>query len=247
MFRHLFFRLPALIFITIFISACASNGPRALNPRGQEEPSLAQHGVVAMSLDMVNEFNKEWGPWKLGGRFFGKAYDVEKKQAVAFEASLTYFPGPLVGIGDGMKKGRSDISTIMILPPGNYRLTAIIGSSMPGIIGAGIHFPVNSEYFEVVAGKGIYIGHVGIVAKEKTAADQVSLDQLVGSRPRLGHTTFVGQVPAKFSKTTPVLTLSNRFESTIKELKEDYTYLKGVEFQNRPIAISLPALEKAAR
>lgn len=244
---HLIFRLPVLVFITVFLSACVSTGPRALNPRGHEEPSLAQHGVVAMSLDMVNEFNKEWGPWKLGGRFSGKVYDVEKKEEVDLEASLTYFPGPLVGIGDGIKEGRNDMSAIMILPAGTYRLTAIIGSSMPGVIGAGIHFPVFSDSFRVEPGKGIYIGHVGIVAKEKTAADQVSLDQMVGSLRELGNTSFVGQVPAKFSKTTPVLTVSNRFDSTIKELKEDYPYLKGVEFQNRPIAISLTALEQTAR
>lgn len=230
-------RISVLLLISALLAACISTGPRALNPRGHEEPSLAQHGVVAMSLDMVNEFNPKWGPTKLGGRFHGKVFDTDKKEEVFLEASLSYFPGPVVGFGDGMKKDRSDMTALMILPPGNYRLTGIVGSSMPGFLGAGIDFPVFSDLFKVEATKGIYIGHVSIVAKEKTPSDKLSLDQLVGRYPRLGHTTPLGQVPAKFSKTTPVLSFSNRFDSSIRELKEDYPYLKDIEFIDHQLPI----------
>lgn len=243
-----FLRFCAMIFTTLLFAACAT-GPRALNPRSAEEPNLTQHGVVAMSLDMDNQFNPDWQPWKLGGRFTGRAYDVEKKENVFFEFSLTYFPGPLFGVGDGIKKGRKDMVAIVILPPGKYRLTSIVGSSMPGLIGAAIHFPVFSDEFTVEANKGIYIGHLGITAKEKTLSDRVKLDELVGRYGHLGNTGIIGQGMAKFGKTTPVLTVSNRFESAIKEIQEDYPYLKPMEFSNTPIWISIdgsPAPTKEA-
>ena len=190
-----------------------------------------------MSLDMTNEFNPKWGPWKLGGFFSGSVVEFDKNGKDTFEGGMTYFPGPGIGMGDGIKKGRTDMPAIAILPAGTYRLTGIVGSSMPGLIGAGIHFPVSSEPFKVEAGKGVYIGHISILAKEKAPSDYRSLDQLVGQYPHLGHTTFVGQNPAKFSKTTPVLSFSSRYEESIKELKTDYPYLVKVNFENLPLKI----------
>lgn len=240
--RHL--QLFAVLLISTFVASCASTGPHALNPRGPEDPSLVKHGVVAMSLDMTNEFNPKWGPWKLGGYLSGSVVELGKSGKDTFEGGMTYFPGPGVGMGDGIKKGRTDMPAIAILPAGTYRLTGIVGSSMPGIIGAGIHFPISSEAFKVEAGKGVYIGHISILAKEKTPSDYRSLDQLVGQHPNLGHTTFIGQTPAKFSKTTPVLSFSNRYEESIKELKQDYPYLVEVKFDNLPLKIYAEGSEK---
>lgn len=233
-----FLRFGAMILTTFLFVACAT-GPRALNPRGAEEPNLMQHGVVAMSLDMDNQFNPDWQPWKLGGRFTGRAYDAEKKESVFFETSLTYYPGPIFGVGDGVKKGRKDMVAIVILPPGKYRLTSIVGSSMPGLVGAGIHFPVFSDQFVIEANRGVYIGHVGIVAKEKSLSDKVKMDEMVGRYKYLGDTSLIGQGMSKFGKTAPVLTISNRFDNAVKEIKEDYPYLKSTEFSNKPIWISM--------
>lgn len=236
-----FTHLCTLLLVSMLLTACAAapTGPSQLNPRSEVEPSLAQHGVVALSLDMVNQVDPSWGPWKLGGRFAGKTYDPEKKQEVSLQASLTYFPGPLFGVGDGVKKGRNDMTAIVILPPGKYWVSDIIGSSMPTLIGAGIHFPVFSDEFVVEAGKGVYLGHVGIVVKEKTPSDTVALDEKVGTLWFLGDTKKLGQAMSGFGKTTPVLTLSNRFDSAVKEIKEDYPYLSNVPFSNQSLYISL--------
>lgn len=235
-----FTQLCTWLLTSMLMTACAGpTGPHALNPHSETTPSLSQHGVVAMSLDMVNQVNPDWGPLNLGGRFAGKTYDPEKKQEVSIQASLTYYPGPLFGVGEGVKKGRNDMAAIMILPPGTYRVTDIIGSSMPTVFGAGIHFPVFSEDFVVEAGKGIYLGHVGIVGRKKTPSDTVVLDEKVGKFRFLGDTGGFSQPMSGFSKTTPVLTLSNRYHSAVKEIKEDFPYLSNVPFSNQPISISL--------
>ncbi len=196
--RHL--QLFAVLLISTFVASCASTGPHALNPRGPEDPSLVKHGVVAMSLDMTNEFNPKWGPWKLGGYLSGSVVELGKSGKDTFEGGMTYFPGPGVGMGDGIKKGRTDMPAIAILPAGTYRLTGIVGSSMPGIIGAGIHFPISSEAFKVEAGKGVYIGHISILAKEKPPPITGHLTNWLASTPIWDIQRLLAKLPPNSAK-----------------------------------------------
>lgn len=235
------FALLSRIFVTsltcLALVACVTT-PQLMDPRGSLEPDLTHHGVVVMSMDMENRFSTDWPVSKLGGRFTGRAYDPQKKENTFFEGSLSYFPGPLIGMGDGVKKGRKDMVSVVILPAGTYRMTSIVGSSIPGLLGGAIHFPVFSDEFVVRPGKGIYLGHVGIVVREKSASDKVRLDELVGRYKYLGD-PGLGQAMTKFTLATPVLRVTNRFDASIVEAKADYPYLRSVVFENTPIRISL--------
>jgi hypothetical protein len=118
-------------------------------------------------------------------------------------------------------------------------MNGITGSSFPGLIGSGIHFPVNSSKFTVKAGQGVYLGNINIVVKTRNNESELKLDQLVGAYPWLGQTSFIGQGASEFSKSTPVITIDERFNDSIREIKETFPSLKNITIINTPTNIEL--------
>jgi hypothetical protein len=205
---------------------------------------LKKHGVVVVSLDLKNTHKPDWSAYKLGASFIPT--DIAKIPQSQLSAS--YFGGPYSrDYAERVKSGRTDIVSVLVIPEGEYVMNGITGSSFPGLIGSGIHFPVNSSKFTVKAGQGVYLGDVNIVVKTRSNESELKLDQLVGLSPWLGQTSFIGQGASEFSKSTPVITTGDRFNDSIKEIKVTFPSLKNITIVNTPINIELGTTKIVAK
>lgn len=222
------------------LGGCAARPNLVMLDPLAENVSLEKHGAVVLSIDLDNLVKPDWVVWKLGGVFSGTVLDDQNQlRLVVFGAG--YYPKSGAGFGPSLKDGRKDVPALLLLPPGTYRLSALIGSTRYLLLASSIHFPIDSDTFTVKPGQGIYLGHVSVKLDEKKSPMQISADALVGMYPRFGHTTVMAQAPSKLQKSTPSILNSNRFHASIKELKQDFPYLQDVDFIDAsPINARLP-------
>lgn len=239
MFAFRFVYISIFVLITLFLQGCAMPvRPLSLDYK-TENVDLQKHGVVILSLDMKNNFNPEWPAYKLGALYVPK--DPELAKTANLGAS---YYGGIYGGGERLKPNRSDMVSVLVIPEGEYEMRNITGSSFPGLVGSAINFPVKSNMIKVKAGQGVYLGHLSIVIKARANDTELQTDQLAQRYPWLGQTSFIGQGASGFSKSTPVITYSDRFDLSIKELKADYPALKSLQISNLPINIQLDTVRK---
>lgn len=227
----------------LLIGCAAPISPKMLSYK-TDTIDLEKHGVVIVSLDLKNTHKPDWPAYKLGASFL----PLDPAKMPQSQLGASYYGGAFGRDGgERIKAGKTEMVSVLVIPEGEYVMNGITGSSFPGLIGSGIHFPVNSTKFVVKAGQGVYLGNINIILKQRNNESELKTDQLVGLSPWLGQTSFIGQGASEFSKSTPVITTGERFNDSIKEIKDTYPALQNISIVNTPIIIQLGMAKKAVQ
>ena len=206
----MFFRFFLWVGLVLAVTGCAS----ALDKKA-ESVDLSKESIVVFSLDLVNEFK----PGFPASSLTGLISKLEK-------------PGSAerTGLGPFNPTAIDPVSKIAViskkLAPGRYTIGRIQGLITQFIFRAQLDFAVNAP-FEVVPNSVIYLGHLSLVNKEIKDRD----DQASGFAVPL-----IDQLVSGMSQGTLRVKLEDRYDSTVKQLKEDYRSLRNLDIVRAPLA-----------
>lgn len=204
-----------------FLAAALMTGCAGTVDKTAASLDLTKESIVVMSMRMTNAYRPDFPVKSLG-------FGVESLDEVASSTSSTAREHGVGGTGkpqlyrlEDVEPGRGEALVLMRLPPGRYSMTTLQGQTPIGLLigAASIHFGVQAP-FEVPAQSVLYLGHLDMVNKEKTASD----DQASGLAIPL-----IPQAAAGFSGGTLDVKLKNRYALDIAWLRAAYPAMQTVQ------------------
>ena len=195
--------------LVLAVTGCAS----ALD-KNAESVDLSKKSIVVFSLDLVNEFK----PGFPASYLTGTIEKLDASSAADSRAQIHYGPtlvDPVSKIALVTRK----------LAPGRYTMKKIEGKFIQVIISGRLDFAVDAP-FEVAPNSVIYLGHLSLVNREiKNSDDQASGFAL----------SLIDQMVTGLSRGTLSVKLEDRYDSTVKQLKQDYRSLRNLDIVRAPL------------
>ncbi|MGE0332807.1 MAG: hypothetical protein AB7P37_19185 [Ramlibacter sp.] len=216
-------RVSSALLIAALMTGCAGTVDKTATSL-----DLTKESIVVMSMRMTNELAPTFKPTYLG-------YELEEQgaqiQSVSPWASASPTGGasavPTVRAGVYLDRAMQETLVVVRARPGKYSIQRLVGRAGSGLVVGDFMFEVDAPV-EIPRASIVYLGHLDLVNKSKTSPDDQSTGLAV---------PVLSQGAAGFIRGTLGVSLTDRYERDMDELKVQYPAMKNLPIVRSPLSV----------